>query len=366
MSLRDDLLAVFEGRRPQVTPWFADLSYLWDSLKIRNRLDAKYHGDDGYVRFHKDHGVGCFLFLDGVWKVKYTGGVEHHCKVEGDIQTEYFISPLGELRGTWQYLPEAMCWAPLTHAVNSAADLDVVKYFCEHQKYVPDYDRISQLDALWGEQGIPIVFVNGSPLGTFIGRFAGPETTAFMRYDHTEQLHSTLEAIDACQDGLFETVVASPSRIVEFGENLSSELIGGYFQEYCSPWYKKRTQQLHNAGKFVSTHLDGRVGNLLPMLAETGIDCVEAVTPAPVGDLNIDEIFASAGDRLIIMGGVPGAMFSCPFTWREMEAHVSKVLAAGREFGRFILGTADAVPPDADVSFLRKISQLVHSHVACG
>ena len=55
---------------------------------------------------------------------------------------------------------------------------------------------------------------------------------------------------------------------------------------------------------------------------------------------------------------MPGAMFAPPFTWERMKRHVERVLECwgGRPF---ILGTADQVPPDGDISFCRKIANML-------
>ena len=90
-----------------------------------------------------------------------------------------------------------------------------------------------------------------------------------------------------------------------------------------------------------------------------GFDAVEAITPAPVGDVAVEETRSVSGsDRLILWGGVPGAMFAPPFTWSDMEAHVAGVLEHwGR--GPFVLGVADQVPPNGDIDFCRQIGEMV-------
>ncbi len=98
---------------------------------------------------------------------------------------------------------------------------------------------------------------------------------------------------------------------------------------------------------------------LLPKLAEVGFDAIEAITPKPAGDLEIEEIRpTSRSSTIILWGGVPGVMFSPPYTWEDMKAHVARVLRSWR--GQpFILGVADQVPPDGDIDFCRRIADLI-------
>ena len=57
---------------------------------------------------------------------------------------------------------------------------------------------------------------------------------------------------------------------------------------------------------------------------------------------------------------MPGVMFAPPFTWRDMEKHVRRLLDAWRGT-RFIVGVADQVPPDGDIDYCRRITELVHA-----
>jgi hypothetical protein len=101
------------------------------------------------------------------------------------------------------------------------------------------------------------------------------------------------------------------------------------------------------------------VRGLLPKLAEVGFDAVEALTPSPAGDLSPSEMRDVAGSsRLALWGGVPGVMFAPPYTWAEMRVHAERTLAAWRGTP-FVLGVADQVPPDGDITFCRKIADLI-------
>ena len=63
-----------------------------------------------------------------------------------------------------------------------------------------------------------------------------------------------------------------------------------------------------------------------------------------------------------VIGGVPGAMFAAPFTAKDMENHVRKIIRTHKESGKFIIGVADQVPPDGDISFVKLISDVVEEH----
>ena len=108
-----------------------------------------------------------------------------------------------------------------------------------------------------------------------------------------------------------------------------------------------------------AVHLDGTVKGLLPKLVRAGFDAIEAITPRPAGDLEIEEIRDLAGGGPVILwGGVPGVMFAPSFTWEQMKAHVERLIDAWGQ-GPFVMGVADQVPPDGSIDYCRKIAELI-------
>ena len=61
---------------------------------------------------------------------------------------------------------------------------------------------------------------------------------------------------------------------------------------------RARLERLHAAGVRAAVHLDGTLKGLLPKLAATGIDAIEAITPQPVGDLSLEEQYRRDRERL--------------------------------------------------------------------
>jgi len=51
-------------------------------------------------------------------------------------------------------------------------------------------------------------------------------------------------------------------------------------------------QRIHAAGKYSFVHMDGVLAGLIGEVASTGFDVLEALTPAPVGDLALEDLAA--------------------------------------------------------------------------
>ncbi len=114
--------------------------------------------------------------------------------------------------------------------------------------------------------------------------------------------------------------------------------------------------RLHESGIRAAVHLDGTVRGLLPKLTAIGFDAVEALTPLPAGDLEVEEIARlAASSPTILWGGLPGVLFAPPYTWADMEKHLARLLKAwaGRPF---VVGVADQIPPDGRLDYCRRIA----------
>jgi hypothetical protein len=111
-------------------------------------------------------------------------------------------------------------------------------------------------------------------------------------------------------------------------------------------------------------HLDGTLRGLIRQECTVGFDFVESMTPAPVGDLAVEDWKPFCRDtRTIFWGGIPGAYFSPTTSDAEFERHVRATLAVMRTEPRYVLGVADQVPPDGLESRLRRVAELVEE---CG
>jgi hypothetical protein len=111
--------------------------------------------------------------------------------------------------------------------------------------------------------------------------------------------------------------------------------------------------------------MDGTVKGLLRETCSTSLTFIEALTPAPAGDLEIEEWTAWSGNsRTILWGGLPGVFFTALVGDKEFEAHVQRVLRVMRSEPRYVLGVADQVPPDGLECRVRRVRELVEKYGA--
>jgi hypothetical protein len=85
-------------------------------------------------------------------------------------------------------------------------------------------------------------------------------------------------------------VAASPALHANYGGNVTPEIIGlENFRRYYLPHYREAAEIMHRHGKLIGCHFDANCRLLAPAIAESGLDYIEAFTPAPDTDMTLGE-----------------------------------------------------------------------------
>jgi hypothetical protein len=413
--MKSDFLRIFHGEKPHRTPWVADLTYWRDSQIIRGVLPEKYRGINGFLKLHIDLGVMPYYIYsideepaaavspinvsfergskkmtertegsgripsgkvqetrvsvhqiesigkpyNGVFALSYEGVDIEIIKSGNLVETIFHVSGRA-LRQKKVYLPASFCYAFEEYPVKTPDDLSLLRSLIERYHFTETYNEYLTIASQWGEWGVPIAPLPRSPLSSLIVDWLGLENFVFANADYPKEIQKTLDCIDRANDAAFEIVTSSPAEIFHFCDNLSASNYASYFDDYCSEYYTRRFAQLHEHGKKAAVHIDGSLRGLLRRIAKTGADCVEAFTPKPVGDMEIKELWGEAGRKdLVLWGGLPGIMFTPHFRKEELCLQVEKLITEVKPYGPFIFGSADQIPPDADLEYVRYVSELL-------
>jgi hypothetical protein len=364
MDDRGKLMAVLRGEGGGRLPWFADLSYLYGSLQARGALDERFRGDEGYVRFHRELGAGICFYAPWLWTERHDGTVTESVAEQDGIRTTTVRTTRGGVRQVERYLPRSYTWGIVEHFVKETGDLRILLDACEHRTVQPSYEEYRRTAELWADTGcaVGLAPICGAPLQRLLTRWAGPVATMELYADHREELEAMMKALEEFDDPIFDIIRASPCTVVEFPENLSAEVTGRrFFETYNAPLYARRNAALHRAGKKTSIHNDGSLRGTFDLLGPVGFDVIEAVTPAPVGDIPLEELRRAAGPGVVLWGGLPGALFSPCYSDEQFESHLQAAVRCFRNDGRCVLGVADQVPPDGLLERVRRVREVVEA-----
>ncbi|MGB9677597.1 MAG: hypothetical protein ACPLZ9_03170 [Candidatus Ratteibacteria bacterium] len=362
MNERERLLCILNRKKPDLIPWYSDLSWWYNSLISK---DEKYKGADGYLKMHIETGVGIYLYPPSLWKTEFLDEIKFVTERNGSLITSKIITPIGEIESISEYLENSFTSAYKTHFIKNVSDLKVMQYIFKNRRVFPSYNEFEMIDKKWDKYGIPVALapICVSGLQTLITRWAGIQKVIEIYIENKEILEETLDIIQKSDDEIFEIIENSPALIVEFPENLSGEITGkNFIERYELPYWKKRIEQLHKKDKFVGIHNDGTLKASLPLLIEAGFDFIEAVTPAPFGDMPIEEILKISEGKIIIWGGIPGALFSPLYSEEYFENYIKNLILFVKGRKNFILGVADQVPPDASFKRICKVREILEKY----
>jgi hypothetical protein len=160
-----------------------------------------------------------------------------------------------------------------------------------------------------GERGILrgsyFDFGQGSPWQSFC-IIIGTQPAIMAAQDQPEWVHHVLQRM---LDKKLRVIAAGKRfelDLVEIGGGAGSNTVISprMFREFCLPYDRQQIQALHAGGTKVVYHLCGGLMHMLEMVAETGADGLETMTPPAMGgDCDLAEAYRRVGDRLFFIGG---------------------------------------------------------------
>jgi hypothetical protein len=132
------------------------------------------------------------------------------------------------------------------------------------------------------------------------------------------------------------------------------------WRKHLIPYYTRRTEQVHAAGKHIHIHIDAAMKPLLSYPRECPWDGIEAATPLTQGDVTVEQIKEGLGD-LVLLDGTPALYFLRSFPVENLVACTRRLVELF--YPRLVLGISDEIPPDADIERVRMVGKLVQQLV---
>lgn len=366
MTERERVLAILNRQQPDQLPWLADFAYLIHSMNETGTYPEQYKNtylDNGLQKMHRDYGTGFYLQGFQPWKSEAQGW---ETKVEKDHDTTVttITTPVGQLREVTKYSHTSFSDGITEHLIKDIDDLKIFLWMMQHTKYTPDYEFATKRYETIGDNGVVLCYTPKSPIMELVALRAGVENVTYMMMDDEDEFKAILDELEEKSDEAARIVLESPAECIMIPENISSECVAPFYHDYMKRYHQKWTSQIRDAGKFSFVHQDGTVRGLISQLSkESRFDIIEAVTPMPVGDVDIAEVAGLVDDSTIIWGGIPGGMFnelSC--TDEEFDKHVIRCIEVMTSAPRYVLGVADQVVPGSSERRIKRVRELVNQY----
>ncbi len=266
----------------------------------------------------------------------------------------------GKLSSKYLYKSDARTVFLTEYMIKSVKDYDIFQKMIEDIEYLDISDDYEFIEKKLGNNGLPFIVLDGSPVIKLIEDFMGPEKFIYNLTDHKEETENLLNIMGNKYKQCYKYYSKIPVEVINTAEDTGNIVYSPrIFNDYILPVLKKYRDIVKSAGKIHIIHSCGHLRNLIPMLGDIGTDCLESVTPPPVGSVGIKDL----KDQLkgvCIMGGIPANVFI--YSLVEFKEYVIDLILKAKDSGRFILSSGDSTPPNAKVDNLKAIPELINKY----
>jgi uroporphyrinogen-III decarboxylase len=272
-------------------------------------------------------------------------------------------TPLGSIERKRIWNEQSYSWAITQWGVRDENGLRILAQALRSRTYAPLWDNYRAWKDYVGGTGVVYALNGYSAIGQLMHYWMGVEGTLFAVEDWPLTLGEVVDEINENNLELIDLLAQSPAEIICLGDNFSSDIQPpAFFARWSRPFYVEAVRRIHAAGKFVAVHIDGRLRGALRMIRETGADCADAVTPAPLGDLGPQQCRAEAGPDFILSGGVPPNLWLPEVAIDVFKKSALDWLELRKESPRLIANAGDQVPPGADEQRIFLMRDLVEQY----
>lgn len=367
MTERERLLAVYRGETPDRVPLFLDLSH-WFYQKYNVPFDlsvAVTEPEQPLIECHRGFGAGFYApnrisYFDAAYPPDVASTVTSTSTPQGPELTWRIETPIGAIERKRIWSPQSYSWDISQWGVRTAGDLRVLAYALSRLEFKPAFDRYAAWREATGNLAVLYAPAGYSAMGHLLSYWMGIENTMYASADMPGVLEETVEAINANLLRSVDLLCTSPAEVIFLGDNFSSDVQPPrFFRKWSARYYSEAFRRIRAAGKYSAVHVDGRLGGLLGEFASLGADCIDAVTPAPMGDLTPAQCREQAGPALILSGGVAPIFWIEPATDEDFRCAVLEWLELRKASARLVAAAGDQVPPGAPEHRIRMMRELV-------
>ena len=239
-------------------------------------------------------------------------------------------------------------------------DYKPLAFMIQDTKYEPCYETFTRAEEELGEDVILRASLGGTPLHQIMILWMGVETFAMEWADRRDEVLKLYDIIAEQRRKLYPLVAKSPVLHINYGGNETGDVMGRErFEKYVLPCYNEAAEILHKHGKLLGAHLDGNNKVWADLVAASGLDYVEAFTPAPDCDMTLKQALEAWPDKLLWINFPSSVHLRSD---EEVEAETLKLLRESAPGDRLIIGITEDIPSNRWQQSLLAISKTINEH----
>ena len=362
MTPRERAAAVFQGRVPDQVPLFLDISHWY---KANERVPFDLSGlkevDQRLVALHQRLDAVAYVEMGSFYDLMLDGDeVSDRAWTERGVFHHEIRTPHGTLHERREFADVSYSYNIRDRLLKSVDDFEAVKCVMDRYRAVPRYERYRAWQEAHAERAFIYMPLPYSGLGYLMSRNLGVEKTVYAIADAPAATAEVVEAVNAANLRILDTIIDGPFDVLFITDNMDGNVqTPELYDRYSRRYYTEVAKRLHQRGKYLAVHVDGEMDGCLRSLRESGVDCIDAATPAPMFRLTPSAARRQAGGEMILSGGIPPTVFSSTASDVAFDDAVRAWLLLKSESPRLILAAGDQVPPDAPWERIARLPELV-------
>lgn len=285
-------------------------------------------------------------------------------KKDGDLLTITAETPVGSQVEIRQLSPNSRGVIHKKWPVSDRNDMRIMLWRMQRRTWKWDHEKYQHILAEWGDLGAPTLFTLGRVRTNILALYynlMGVENTIAAIYDWPNLIDAYCEVWEEEFSRIVDVYNECPVEIINFGDCVHSGLLSPkLFLKYILPAYQLFSDKLHAGKKFVHAHWDGDVRPLLPYIQDTGLDGIEAITPVPQGDVELDEMRSALGDNMFLIDGIPALLFEESYSEQELIDCTKNIIELFAP--NLILGISDEISYNGDINRIKLVGEIVDAY----
>ncbi len=270
-----------------------------------------------FERALRARGMGLWTFhTPAHWCERPHVGVE--TRVQGDVTTTVYHTPVGNVSTRIRtHLSRSTTpgrQVELEGLIKSAQDYEPVIFMIDDGIFHADPGVYEWAVRDLGDDGYVRIMGFDDPFMRAYSYFGwgtsdGLPNFVYHQRDYPAHFRRLVEALEHENERMAPHVLDCSAEVVCMGS--VDGVYGPWeYEQYVLPFYQKWAPVFHSRGKLIYPHADSsRLKQFAPLMAQAGLDMVDAFTPPPIGNLSLAEAHAYWGNEMIIAVNFPETIF---------------------------------------------------------
>ncbi|HPT97238.1 MAG TPA: uroporphyrinogen decarboxylase family protein [Armatimonadota bacterium] len=221
-------------------------------------------------------------------------------------------------------------------------DYKPLLFLIQDRQFLPNYAAFERAQADFGEDGFFRGAVGSTPLHEIMVSMMGVETFAIEWVERRDEIMKLYDALVEKLRSLYPLLADSPALAFNYGGNETADVMGRErFEKYVAPHYDEAAEVLHKKGKLLGAHLDGNNRVWADIVARSGLDYIEAFTPAPDTDMSMADAREVWADKVLWINYPSSVHLASIETIEETTRQILRDAAPG---DRLLVGITEDVP----------------------